>query len=287
MKNLYDIYENGTITATPGNTVGMGNPMLPTAEEPGTEPLQPTVKLKKKSKKVKEGLLSDIDSTLQTGGILLEFATWFVDNLLTEYPAYKKDREHCIEVILHGLTLKSKDAIVIDVKAIEDKIVSSKYDTGMIDGYTMLVKTPIPKSIKKLEVHNAADTFCILSYLSDLSGLDISVYNDAGQYYGNCSAAFKPAITNCKFGLIECAEFAVSSLKLTDITLDKESIILEIDTTRCSKLEEIYNKESALSHISHGKFNLVFIKYQLEKARVIPWSATLSIKSAANKTLKI
>jgi hypothetical protein len=234
---------------------------------------------------ISEGLLSDIDTTLNQGGVLVEFATWFVDNLLTEYTGYKKDKDHCLDVILSGLTLEGKNTIVMDVKAIEEKIVSSKYDTGMIDGYTMLVKTPIPKSIKKLEIHNA-DTFYIQSYLSDLSSLNISVYNDDGQYYGNCNAAFK-SIPNCKFGLLECAELVVSGLKLEEITLDKGTIILEINTTRCIKLTEIYNKESALSSISHGKFNLAFIKYQLEKARVIPWGASLSIKSVANKTLKI
>ena len=53
MKNLYDIYEDGAITSTPGNTVGMGNPMLPTAEEPGTESLV-TAKCEKDKKKCKK-----------------------------------------------------------------------------------------------------------------------------------------------------------------------------------------------------------------------------------------
>ena len=51
MKNLYDIYEDGAIASTPGNTVGMGNPMLPTTEENGTEPLV-TAKCKKDKKKL-------------------------------------------------------------------------------------------------------------------------------------------------------------------------------------------------------------------------------------------
>ena len=39
--------------ATPGNTMGMGNPMAPTATEPGTEPLVANVKKKKRDKNKK------------------------------------------------------------------------------------------------------------------------------------------------------------------------------------------------------------------------------------------
>ena len=43
MTNIHDIY-NEECCATPANTMGMGNPMLPTAEEPGTELLTATAK---------------------------------------------------------------------------------------------------------------------------------------------------------------------------------------------------------------------------------------------------
>lgn len=51
--------------ATPGNTLGIGNPMAPTATEPGTEPIIPkhprNKKDKKKLKSLKESLLDDFD----------------------------------------------------------------------------------------------------------------------------------------------------------------------------------------------------------------------------------
>ena len=43
MKALYDIY-NEECCATPGNTMGMGNPMLPTLRNLVPEPLTPTAK---------------------------------------------------------------------------------------------------------------------------------------------------------------------------------------------------------------------------------------------------
>lgn len=51
MKTLKQYLEcDGGITSTPGNTVGMGNPMAPTDSTPGSEPL---VTAKAKKEKVK------------------------------------------------------------------------------------------------------------------------------------------------------------------------------------------------------------------------------------------
>lgn len=59
-----DLYEcDGAIASTPGNTLGMGNPMAPTATEPGTEPIIPKhPRNKKKRKSLKESLLDDFDT---------------------------------------------------------------------------------------------------------------------------------------------------------------------------------------------------------------------------------
>ena len=63
MKRLIDyIEECGEGCSTPGNTMGMGNPMLPTEEAPGSEPLCGKCKKEKKKKKVTESIL-DTDSS--------------------------------------------------------------------------------------------------------------------------------------------------------------------------------------------------------------------------------
>ena len=56
MKSLYEIYEEcAGITATSGNTCGMGNPMPPTDALPGSEPMIAKSKTKNKiTKKKKE-----------------------------------------------------------------------------------------------------------------------------------------------------------------------------------------------------------------------------------------
>lgn len=59
MKNLIDyIEECGEGCATPSNTIGMGNPMPPTEDHPGSEPVSAPdpKKEKKRKKKVNEGV---------------------------------------------------------------------------------------------------------------------------------------------------------------------------------------------------------------------------------------
>lgn len=85
MKSLNQYIEEMDGMATPGNTVGMGNPMLPTAEEPGTEPLCTAAKCKKeKKKKVKESLLDDENDLINKDPDdieILKFASWIKEHL--------------------------------------------------------------------------------------------------------------------------------------------------------------------------------------------------------------
>ena len=60
MKHILDyIEEECEGCVTPGNTMGMGNPMPPTEEAPGSEPLCGKCKKEKKKKKVTESILDD------------------------------------------------------------------------------------------------------------------------------------------------------------------------------------------------------------------------------------
>ena len=57
MKTLYSYFEE---LATPMNTMGIGNPMVPTDTTPGTEPICAKCKREKRKKKnIKESLLTD------------------------------------------------------------------------------------------------------------------------------------------------------------------------------------------------------------------------------------
>ena len=98
MKDIFDLYEDGGICATPANTMGMGNPMPAgvSADGIGSEPLVgKTAKAKKeKSKKeikdrklsdANESILDDIDATIDAGSDLVKFIDWYVGQYEIQY----------------------------------------------------------------------------------------------------------------------------------------------------------------------------------------------------------
>ena len=116
MKDIYDIYETeGCVT--PANTMGMGNPMLPTAEEPGTEPLTAKAKREKKRKVVKEGILADVETNMRKGDdlakTLLPFIEWYIDGQVREYKKFNK--ETLMDLYMESMSLEDKNTIIIDL----------------------------------------------------------------------------------------------------------------------------------------------------------------------------
>lgn len=82
MKDLYDIYEDGAVTATPGNTMGMGNPTPPTDGEVGSEPMcgKGKCKKEKRKKKVEESLLDKTSDKVKNFSLKSMVAQWFAEN---------------------------------------------------------------------------------------------------------------------------------------------------------------------------------------------------------------
>ena len=156
MKDIYDIYETEGC-ATPANTMGIGNPMLPTAEEPGTEPLTAKAKKEKKRKAVKEGILADVETNMRKGDdlakILLPFIEWYVDNQVREYK--KCNKETLMDMYMKIMSVEDKNTIVIDL---------SKDTSSFAD--IMVVKDAIPGNIKTIKVYNCKYEFRIQSYIA-------------------------------------------------------------------------------------------------------------------------
>lgn len=73
MKTLYKYLED--IASTPGNTIGMGNPMVPTETQPGTEPICAKCKKEKQKKKTKnlykESILDDEEDLISSAPTIL------------------------------------------------------------------------------------------------------------------------------------------------------------------------------------------------------------------------
>ena len=263
MKNLYDIYETD-ITATPANTVGLGNPMLPTAEEPGTEPLIPTAKAKKEKKKkqVKEGILDNMESTLASGDKVMEFIEWYATQQLYAYPNWNKE-EHVKEYIKSVKV--ENDTIIIDMKNIKGAYSSSDIDF-------MVLKDPIPKGIKTVKVINCDYKFHISSFDSDIN-FNIEVY-DSSKYLGEVIMSYRK-IKDIKIESIKCGKLTINSHTANSIMFkDKNSEILELDLKACPKLEEIYGN---LSTLTKAAFPIKYIKYQLCRDNILPWGIDLTI----------
>lgn len=267
MKDLYDIY-NEECCATPGNTMGMGNPMLPTAEEPGTEPLTPTAKTKteKKQKRkkdtVKEGILDDIDTSIGNGDKLVSIIEW-----------YKTQREHArehtddadVKLLMESLSFEGKDTLVIDCKGILNEVVDEFY-----------IKDNLPNGIKNVKVINSKGTcFKVYSFTTDLSNINFSVFEDNARMYGDIIFHAKiRAGKDLKIGDLLCCKFTVNAHAIETLTIGNNSVVLELHVGRCPKLNEIYGhiRDAQDVTVCHN-----FIRYQLAASGKFAWGTDLKI----------
>lgn len=265
MTNIYDIYSECEC-ATPANTIGMGNPMLPTAEEPGTEPLTAKAKREKKRKVVKEGILADVETNMRKGDdltkTLLPFIEWYVDGQVREYKKFNK--ETLMNLYMESMSLEDKNTIIIDL---------SKDGSSFAD--IMVVKDAIPGNIKTIKVYNCKYEFRIQSYIGDLSNIDIEVYRDNGKSFSNIVASFKSKVgEHIRFGKLICSDFELRCMAET-VTIGNDSVILTLDTSASSSLTNIYGK---LSNVDDAILNHKLVKTQLCQSGFLPWGCKLTVK---------
>lgn len=277
MKNLYDIYEDGigAITSTPVNTVGMGNPMLPTAEEPGTEPLTAVAgkcKCKKKKKQVKEGILDDIEISIDKGDKAMEFVNWYVEQCCKElgYKKYEPKKEELIND-LYSMVTVDKDTVIMDMS--KGKNSDLEFDVMVIYDAHM------PSFVKTLKIYNQGIyAFDIQSYFTDISNFDIEIYKDNGKSYGNLSTSFKTKNNDTvKLGNITCNKLIINARKAETLFLNPNSIILELYASSMHALNDIVDKR-VLQNLQKIEVPKKYILHQLCQAGILPWGIDLYIK---------
>ena len=273
MTSIYDIYtieECDGLCATPANTMGMGNPMLPTAEEPGTEPLTAKTKTEKKQKRkvdkpVKEGVLADMENTLKNGDItaqVVDFVDWYIDNQMVEYKRMDPDKTRTS--YLNAMQLEGKNTIIIDV---------AKDDLRQID--VVVIKDAIPGNIKTIKFYNCKHGIWIRSFIGDISKVDIEVYTDNGKSFGNIETVFKNTCNDVKFGKLTCANFRINGMGITTLTIDNDSVVLEFEADSLHKLERMYGTLLNSDNVSLPK---KVIETYLSQAGIIPWGCKLTVK---------
>lgn len=136
MKHLIDyIEECSEGCSTPGNTMGMGNPMLPTEEAPGSEPLCGKCKKEKKKKKVTESILDtdDGEKNLDTKIIMSWFKKMAGDAQAEQCITLNDDLSISIKSRL-GIYLEEPIPDYIRIKEIDGRgILEIETDKGMDD----------------------------------------------------------------------------------------------------------------------------------------------------------
>lgn len=270
MKNITDIYEEGECCSTPGNTLGMGNPMPAGVNgENGTEPLSPTAKAKKQKKKLHEGILSDVDTTINTNDNIIKFAAWYMEGMKAEYPVIKGNTERDVyDGIISCCECDNKGNFTIDYSK-----------TKQVLGVLVIPKSGIPSWLKSIKI-NGVDYIMIMSYIGDLSNLNFEIKNgrSSGSLLGRLEFSFKKSTTgnSVKFGRLVCDKFEVTSRFVEDIIINENSIIGIFDLSACKSLRNIYSRLSGL-----GCYRYVFPKdyvvNYLKSSGLASWSADIEI----------
>ena len=286
MKNIIDIYDDVSVTAGPGNTLGLGNPMAPTDTEAGSEPLTPCKKKeckgKKKAKKIIEAsILGDIEDTIQAGDDIVEFAQWFIEATiegfsLTDGAKLKIDFDDYLPKLVSCVVSPSKGVFILDTYKLFDADCSKICDRMHL---TEKALKNMPKGLKTIKIYNFKyGEYQMSCYTNDISKLNIEVYADAGKSYGDIACIFwnKLKNKNIKLGQITCSKFRLGtySAKIESIMLAKDSTMIEVDLSENDNLTDIYGR---FEHAMSVKFPRQVVARQLASAGIIPHGCELRI----------
>lgn len=286
MKNIIDFYEDVSIMAGPGNTLGLGNPMAPTDTEVGSEPLTPCAKKqckgKKKAKKIIEAsILGDIEDTIQVGDDVVEFAQWFIEATiegfsLTDGAKLKIDFDDYLPKLASCVVSPSKGVFILDTYKLFDANCSKLCDRIHL---TEKALKNMPKGLKAIKIYNFKyGEYQMSCYTHDVSKLNIEVYEDEGRSYGNLVCIFwsKNKNKNVKLGKIICSNFKVGTYasKIESIMIAKDSTMITVDLSENENLTDIYGR---FEHAMTVKFPRQLVARQLASAGIIPHGCELKI----------
>lgn len=260
MKSIYDIYEEVSIVnSTPKNTIGLGNPQPPTNDTIGSEPL-PEKHKKHKKHKCNEGILSGRDNIIKNTKLLMELVDWLVD----ESNVKKSDLENYKNTLLNSIEIKD-DVVLIDWKDL------AKYR------YDLVIKeNKLPGNLTTLCYYNSDTEFYIFSKVSDLSNINIIVYQSLHQIYGDVRLIVDYC-KDVKLGKMCCMKLSIQSKNLDTLTFNKgDNSIIELNLEPCKYLSYIYNLPFNMNKLSIHKNTL---RRLLCINGIMSWSTSLEVKN--------
>jgi hypothetical protein len=267
MKNLIDFYECEINAATPANTTGMGNPMMPTDTECGSEPLDTCKKDKKKKCKkcVKEGLLSGQDATLKDGdniACILDYVS-----ILAKSKRLERYDENDIKDVVNyctkynALVCNKPGEIVCDYSNLEKggrddrKSFAMAYSLAFASSGIEIDTNLLSKSIKKITFKNFDPEICLCLYgNNDLSSVDIEFPEGELTIIPMADAGI------IKFGKVNCNALNVRDHRSREIypegiSLKTGSKIQTLDLSRCERLGSLIGKKLDIGSLTlHQNF---------------------------------
>ena len=272
MLGIYDIYE--TDGATPAATMGMGNPQPANTDGTvGSEPLDGccTAKCKKekKKKKVDEGIMDRREVATAKQREINQIVRFILDQ--PEMVVQEKVYDEVYNALCNAISLHPDGTFDLDVKVYE-----SLTQHGQID-HLFVPKTGIPQWFKLRNVYNAKNGYVIYTHTSDLSALDLTVWereHDKG--YGDLGISCKKTSEDCiQFGQIHCFNFVINSPWHNAIMFKKEPTLITADFSKCKNLVTIYGDISdAICSVS---LNEKFIKNYLYEKGFVSYGTSINI----------
>lgn len=226
MKYLYDIYEDGAITATPGNTTGMGNP-LPPSEEPGTEPMCGKAKCKRKKKKVEESILKKTSKKIQDFNIIDSIAEWFVDAA-----CIKSRRDAALEAFKKQIIPNGDGTIDIDTRKSDD----NRHKLYLI----VIPKEGIPEWISIRNIYlDKYDECLITTSNTNLRSVNWNVIGGDGKP-GDVDITINSA-NDVYLGNLKCRLLRFIGTYVANLEFDQNIEFEELNITNMSRLEKMSN----------------------------------------------
>jgi hypothetical protein len=255
--------------------VGMGNPMLPTSEESGTEPLVAAKckKDKKKCKKIKEGLLDNIDDTIDNLDnndlAVLNFIDYLIANKNTKYMKWAD--EELKQFYLQKISSDKKGTIIIDYT-------NNNFWEASALSYIPITKDMPVNNIKFINC--GKDTIIVKPFIADISKFNIEIYKDnnnkiiSGRLTISCESLRSAPIKLCTF---KCDEVKLFGSSIQQVEINKNTASSDCNTFEldyCPNLEEI---KGSILNIANIVLPANYVKKCLCNAGIISNSSRLSI----------
>lgn len=264
MKDLYDIYEDGAITSTPGNTTGMGNPMPPTDGEVGSEPMcgKGKCKKEKRKKKVEESLLTKTSDKVKNFSLKGAIAYWFAENQNVR----SKEKTEEIAALYETQIVDNGDGTFDIDTSLNDQ---PRWGLDLIQ----IPKDGIPDWVKIRNVHVNYSQFNITSLTGNLRNLDWNILQGK-TVVGDLDIKFWTDDTKVVLGPVRCADIRLISNTAKRIDFDPKISASSVDIRNCDNLEIVSNIPKTAESVSLPR---KVVDEFLRNKGFVPKSATIYI----------